>query len=429
MNRKLRIPGFPSQLTRENTFVLLGLVFVFLIFAGLTTFVFISNNRREQVIMKYQAEQVFSNFLLQFGENPSAVDTIFRESSLIGIGIYDQNGNLMRNQFTMGEVPSSIDLSSGSRLARGDMIYHEEDQSISFVRRAQMTYSIPIIGFTQGILDRDTRIRIPEALFIKMEGRTYRDQYIVSVTWYSIALVMILIAVIGIWKLYYRNSLYRLRLAEQEQLARLGEAARTLTHEIKNPLSAITIQNAYLKKTLPAEYHEEIKVIEDETQRLNHLTGRISEFLRNPQGEPEDVAVSSFLKDLMGKISRDITFHAGDYDSARVRIDRQRFRSVMENLLKNALESREDAQDPEVTVRLVASSRNVTITIADRGDGIPFGEEKKLFDPFYTTKIHGSGIGLAISLRFVEAAGGTLRIHSRDGGGTLAVVKLPGGTA
>ncbi len=428
MNRILNLKLHLSHLTRENKFVLLGLFFVFLVFAGLTTFVFISNNRREQVIMKYQAEQVFSNFLLQYGENPAAVENIFRESSLLGIGIYDQHGNLMTNQFTMGDVPPYIDLSPESRIARGDMIYNEDDQSVSFIRRARMSYSIPLIGFAQGILDRDTRIRIPDALYIKMEGQTYREQYFVSIIWYSIAFCMILLAVIGIWNLYRRNAQYRLKLAEQEQLARLGEAARTLTHEIKNPLSAITLQNAYLRKTLPGEYLGELRVIEEEIGRLNHLTTRISEFLRNPQGEPEEVMVAPFLKELISRFDQGITFNHDEYPSCRVKIDRERFRSVMENLLKNALESCDDGRNPKVSVRMIAGSRFVTITVGDRGDGIPFGEEKKLFDPFYTTKIHGSGIGLAISLRFIEAARGSLRIHSREGGGTLAVVKLPGGT-
>ncbi len=415
------------HLDRENKFVLFGLSAAFLILAGLITFVFISNNRREQIIMKYQAEQVFSNFLLQFGENPAAVENIFRESSLIGIGIYDQYGMLMTNQFTLGEVPASIDITPGSRYNRGDMIYHEEDQSISFVRRAQMSYTIPIIGFAPGILDRDTRIRIPDALFIKMEGQMYRDQYVLSATWFTMTLIMTLLAVVGIWNLYRRNYQYRQRLSEQEQLARLGEAARTLTHEIKNPLSAITLQNAYLRKTLPEAYLGDLRVIEEEIDRLNHLTGRISEFLRNPQGEPMEIPVTSFLRELIGRFDQHISFADQEYPSCRVHIDKERFRSVMENLIKNALESREDKQDPQVSVRIVADSRFVTITIADRGDGIPYGEEKKLFDPFYTTKIHGSGIGLAISQRFIEAAKGTLRIHSRNGGGTIAVVKLPGG--
>ena len=428
MSNKLKEFLSLSHLTRENKFALMGLVLVFVMIAGLTTYIFITNNRREQVIMKYQAEQVFSNFLLQLGQNPAAVENIFEESPLLGIGIYDQNGNLMTNQFTMGDVPPRIDLTREGALSDGSMIYNEQDQSISFIRRAQMALTIPFIGFAQGLLDEGTRIRIPEALYIRMEGEMYREQFLASVVWYTIALCLVVMTIVGIWNLYMRNFNYRVRLAEQEQLARLGEAARTLTHEIKNPLSAIALQNAYLRKTLPPEHHDELRVIEDEIGRLNHLTGRISEFLRNPQGEPEQIEVIPFLRELIGRFDQHIEFEASGHSSCFVVIDRERFRSVMENLIKNALESRNDDADPHVSLRIVAGSRHVTLTVADRGEGIPFGEEKKLFDPFYTTKIHGSGIGLAISLRFIEAADGTLRLHSREGGGTLAVVKLPGGT-
>jgi len=428
MSKKLKDIITFSHLTRENKFVLLGLILLFIMVGGLTTFVFISNYQREQVIMKYQAEQVFSNFLLQLGQNPAAVEQVFEESALLGIGVYDQNGELMTNQFAIGDIPQTVDLHPDSALSQGEIVYNEEDNSISFVRRAQMSFTIPIIGFAQGLLDEGTRVRIPDALYIRMEGDVYREQYLVSITWYSIALGVILLTFIGIWNLYKRNSQYRLKLAEQEQLARLGEAARTLTHEIKNPLSAISLQNAYLRKTLPVEHQGELKVIEDEIGRLNHLTGRISEFLRNPQGEPERIRVVPFLQEMIDRFDQDIEFTADSHESCYVTMDRERFRSVIENLMKNALESCEDGSDPQVSVRIIAGSRNVTITIADRGDGVPYGEERKLFDPFYTTKIHGSGIGLAISLRFIEAADGSLRIHSRDGGGTLAAVRLPGGT-
>ncbi len=429
MNRLWVLLEYKTRLNRENMFILLGLVLVFIMLVSLTTYIFISNVQRDEIIMKYQAEQVYSNFLMQLRQNPMAVETLFKESPLLGIAVYDQAGKIMTTQFTIGDVPREIDVSPGSMLASGEMIYNDADNTISFVRQARLTLSLPIIGFTQSILDEEAMIRLPDSLYIKMDGKMYRDQYIASITLFSVVIFLILMAEVGIWFLYKRNELYRRRLAEQGQLARLGEAARTLTHEIKNPLSAITLQNAYLRKTLPPQYVGELRVIEEEIGRLNHLTGRISDFLRNPQGEPERISVVPFVRELLAKFEHSITFADQSVSSCTVVIDRERFRSIIENILLNALESCTDTKrDPQVSVEISCGSRHVIITIADRGDGLPQGDGKKLFDPFYTTKIHGSGIGLAISLRFIEAARGTLRITPREGGGTQAVIKLPGGT-
>ena len=85
------------------------------------------------------------------------------------------------------------------------------------------------------------------------------------------------------------NRRYRETIAKQESLVNLGQAARTLTHEIKNPLSAITIQLALLKKTLPEEYISDLVVIDQELKRLSQLTNKVSDFLRNPLGEPQIV--------------------------------------------------------------------------------------------------------------------------------------------
>ena len=76
-------------------------------------------------------------------------------------------------------------------------------------------------------------------------------------------------------------------------------------------------------------------------------------------------------------------------------------------------------------IRLAASRNSAEIVVADRGEGVPPGAGDKIFDPFYTNKTSGSGVGLSISKRSVEAAGGALRIQSRKGGGTRAVVVLP----
>jgi two-component system sensor histidine kinase HydH len=82
-----------------------------------------------------------------------------------------------------------------------------------------------------------------------------------------------------------------------------------------------------------------------------------------------------------------------------------------------------------VEIALSREGGRITIAVRDKGKGIPGELLKKVFDPFYTDKIHGSGIGLPLARRFVEAAGGTLTLAPRTGGGTEARVVLPAGGA
>ena len=100
----------------------------------------------------------------------------------------------------------------------------------------------------------------------------------------------------------------------------------------------------------------------------------------------------------------------------------------MENLVRNAHESYpDDAGAGEVGLALAGRKGIVVIAVRDRGRGIPSDRAEKVFDPFFTDKVHGSGVGLSLSRRFVEAAGGTLTLVPRRGGGTEARITLPGG--
>ena len=117
---------------------------------------------------------------------------------------------------------------------------------------------------------------------------------------------------------------------------------------------------------------------------------------------------------------------APEMPHAPIWFDRALLRSVVENLARNAYESYDDLPgERPIEVGLAREDGRVLLTIGDRGKGVPGGLGEKVFDPFFTDKIHGSGIGLPLSRRFVEAAGGTLTLVPREGGGTEARVSLP----
>jgi len=240
----------------------------------------------------------------------------------------------------------------------------------------------------------------------------------------SVVSVCVLIGLfLLVLSIYRSNRRYRDTIAKQESLVNLGQAARTLTHEIKNPLSAITIQLALLRKIMPKETREDLNLMSQEVDRLTQLTNKVSDFLRNPLGMPEVVDLNELFSTLIKRFDKPIRFRSET--SAQILIDKDRARSVFENLLKNAVESC-SGRDPEVEVAIRGGKRGlIHIFVMDRGDGIRSKDEKKIFDPFFTTKIHGSGIGLSISRQFIRARGGNVRLYARDGGGTVAEVMLP----
>jgi two-component system sensor histidine kinase HydH len=263
----------------------------------------------------------------------------------------------------------------------------------------------------------------PDVLYLHFDGQNYHHR----VTVIKIIGIISTLTLVGLFLLvlsiYRNNRRYRETIAKQESLVNLGQAARTLTHEIKNPLSAITIQLALLKKTLPGNHAEELKLIEQEIKRLTQLTNKVSDFLRNPLGKPVVVDLNELFTSLVMRFDKPIRFSSSS--PQQIVIDADRARSVFENLLKNAVES-SSTRDPQVEVRITTDKRNfVHIYVMDRGDGISVEDSKKIFDPFFTTKIHGSGIGLSISQQFVKARGGNIRLYPRDGGGTVAEVVLP----
>ena len=183
------------------------------------------------------------------------------------------------------------------------------------------------------------------------------------------------------------------------------------------------MQAGLIRKKTRGEADRELDAIEEETERLNVLTRRVGDFLRNPLGSPELIELPTFLRDLAGRMPHPLLL-APELPRLAVLFDRELLRSVMENLARNAHESY-GSEGGEVEVSLFREAGRVVVAVSDRGPGIPAEARGRVFDPFYTSKTQGSGIGLPLARRFVEAAGGHLSLLPREGGGTQARVALP----
>lgn len=226
-------------------------------------------------------------------------------------------------------------------------------------------------------------------------------------------------------KLVRRNWEYRMKLREQEELVLLGTASRALAHEFKNPLSAIALQADLLQRVCPEKVTEEVSMIREEVNRMARMVNRIGDLIREPMGRPILLNVHETIEGFTKHRSRQVKVNIQEAVRGKhVWMDPDRFRSALENLLQNACES--DSNPPEpVKVHVTSIGKKIMIEVRDRGEGLSGKDLERLFDPFYTTKTKGFGIGLFLSKRFVEAAGGILEIEPREGGGTIARITLP----
>jgi two-component system sensor histidine kinase HydH len=413
-----------TKLDKEEILILGGAGFLLLVVAVLSTLLVSSTNARENVLLQYEAEQALTDFMFQLQEDDVDVQKMFSDNdSVRGLGIYTHAGVLIVG---IGDIPDRLNMGD-YELKEGKLAeYNSSTRTIEYIRRAKI--ALTATNFAQTPLqDAVKKVTIPfaELLYISFDGTAYRSRKIMG---WALDIFLILLmtgAFILISRIYTRNRQYREKLAQQESLVSMGEAARTLAHEIKNPLSSISLQAAVLKKTIPPDHEEDVELIEHEVQRLNTLANRVGDFLKNPLGEPQPINLYEFLSHIAGRFSPDIPVSCEDeLKETKVHMDPDRARSVFENLLNNAAESSED--DAEVTVEITSAKDSLVVRILDRGDGLPPGGEKQLFDPFFTTKARGSGIGLAITRRFVSAAGGSMRIYAREKKGTIAELTFPG---
>jgi PAS domain S-box-containing protein len=219
------------------------------------------------------------------------------------------------------------------------------------------------------------------------------------------------------------------RLREQAALTQLGQLAAIVAHEVRNPLAGLRGSLQILESRLPATMRER-DIIGSMIQRIDGLSKTVEDILLYARPQPPrlravDVgrllneAIASATAAIPETCSAVITSNA----PATVRADPDMLRAVVLNLLLNACQATGGTHEIEVAISL--ASGKCHIRILDRGPGIPSDMRERVFDPFFTTKSGGTGLGLPIVRRLMEAQGGSITLSTRDGGGTSAELVLP----
>jgi signal transduction histidine kinase len=232
-------------------------------------------------------------------------------------------------------------------------------------------------------------------------------------------------------------SALKRRLERAEKLAIAGELAASVAHEIKNPLAPIKgyAQLLHAKLNgLPEEQRElfekGLRISREETERIDR---RVAELLDMARAE-RTRASSEEQFDLNRVVIEAAAVAEGEPGLLRLerRLDpaagmvagnADEMRGALLNLMKNAAEAKQGATLEVITRR---DGERAIVEIADDGPGIPPEASERVFQAFYTTKAGGTGLGLAIAKSAVEAAGGTIALSPREGGGTVARIELRG---
>ncbi|MBW2264015.1 MAG: HAMP domain-containing protein [Deltaproteobacteria bacterium] len=229
------------------------------------------------------------------------------------------------------------------------------------------------------------------------------------------------------------------RLRHAERLAAVGKMASHIAHEVRNPLNSVGLNAEMISEEAsslpPSEARDEIvslsKRVSDEVDRLTGITRQYLELGRLPSPEPIPTplvelvsSVVDFLRPDMAERSVDLVLDAEE-EGPVVSVDRDQMKQVLINLVRNASEAMDGDGERRIDVRVVTSDDVVLLSVKDTGRGVEEGDMEHIFEPFFSTREGGTGLGLSLTRHVVDEHGGRIECFSDRGKGTTFVITLP----
>jgi two-component system sensor histidine kinase HydH len=225
------------------------------------------------------------------------------------------------------------------------------------------------------------------------------------------ALVMLGVAIALVRRELRRRAEEQVRERER-RLASLGEMSAVLAHEIKNPLASLKGNAQLLAGGVEGKQKAKAERVVDEAVRLEKLVTDLLAFVRTGELKRASMTPASLVPE---GVEADV-----EHAPATWSLDEARMRQVIGNLVDNG-----QAAGGPVTVRIAGEGRRLVLEVSDKGPGVPPEEREKIFEPFFTKKTRGTGLGLAVARRVVEAHGGTISVGDAPGGGAMFRVEIP----
>jgi PAS domain S-box-containing protein len=224
---------------------------------------------------------------------------------------------------------------------------------------------------------------------------------------------------------------------QAERLAALGTLAAGLAHELGNPIGIISSRIELMlmeaePQRLPAELQEDLRVLHRHAQRVARVAQRLLSFSRQRPGERRPVDLNHVVEETLLLVEKQVT-----KEGIRMRRslaqdlpplwgDDNALQQVVLNLLTNAREAMAEGGEIRIETGTVTDRPGwLRLTVQDTGPGIPLEALPKIFDPFYTTKPEGTGLGLAVSYGIIRDHQGTIDVRSEPGKGTTFILTFP----
>jgi len=220
------------------------------------------------------------------------------------------------------------------------------------------------------------------------------------------------------------------KLLHSERLAAVGHAVAHVAHELKNPLMIMGGFSNQIRKAL--NYDKDIQKIDmilDEVRRLENLVANLGDFTRKYSLVKRPADINSVIKDVVNIMAG--AHSQGKYhfkkllstELEEINCDPDKLKQVFINIISNGLEAM--SEGGTITISTNRIPQGIEVRINDEGIGIPYRDLEHIFEPFYTTREKGSGLGLSISYKIIEAHDGDISAFSSPGRGTTFILRLP----
>jgi two-component system sensor histidine kinase HydH len=224
----------------------------------------------------------------------------------------------------------------------------------------------------------------------------------------------------------------RKEIARSQRLASVGRLAAGVAHEIRNPLSSIKGFATYFKERYrdTPQDQQTADIMIAEVDRVNRVVGQLLEFAKPVSVSPKPTLLKELIDNsvrLIEKQARDQNITVETLNSADVNeatIDPDRITQVLLNLYLNAIDAMETGGQLDVELSHREDNR-IEIKVSDTGCGIPGEDLSRIFDPYFTSKSSGTGLGLTIAHNIMEAMGGQILVENRPGQGTTFRITIP----
>jgi two-component system, NtrC family, sensor histidine kinase HydH len=291
------------------------------------------------------------------------------------------------------------------------------------------------LGTGENAFELDAPLYLPdETLALRLTLHTYRADTVIRRARLNMIVLFGLLAAgwilaLALYRFTRREEQHHLEMARRESLAQLGEMGAMLAHEIRNPLAGIKGYAQVIEKKPQDERNAGFaRRIVSEILRLETLVNELLSYAKNDREAMIELNLTEVVSHAAALLRQEaeqlqINIICECQDNILINGNLDRLTQVFLNVVKNAIQAMPDGG----TIRITAGidGEQVTINANDSGQGISQEELSRIFEPFYTTKARGTGLGLALCRKIVEEHGGKITVLSVVGTGTSVSITIP----